>query len=217
MCVEHLFDTLRSMSLAPLQTSLFASGSAGVGAAGWMPDRTHLDELCWVDHAPRWLNGADELLLDLIAKLPFHQGTRLMWDNWVTEPRLTCTIQFGDPMLPGVVDDIASALSTHYDSPFDQLFTNYYRSGADSVAWHSDRIGRQKVDPLIAIVSLGGPRTLQLRPKGGGGSARFPLASGDLLVMGGATQHGWEHAITKVAHASPRISLTFRQQHSAFR
>ena len=204
---------LVGMVLAPLQTSLFATGSARV-----CPDtpfqRTHLDEMCWVDHAPLWLDGADGLLLDLIDCLPFHQGRRLMWDNWVTEPRLTSTIRLGHPDLPEIVDTISAALAAHYSAPFDQLFTNYYRSGSDSVAWHSDRIGRQKVDPMVAIVSLGGPRTLQLRPKGGGASIRFPRASGDLLVMGGATQHSWEHAIAKVANASPRISLTFRKHHN---
>lgn len=201
------------MVVAPLQTSLFATGSARVSLNAPFC-RTQLDERCWVDHAPVWLDGADGLLLNLIDTLPFHQGKRLMWDNWVIEPRLTSTIQLGHPDLPAIVGGIADELTHHYRAPFDQLFTNYYRSGSDSVAWHSDRIGRQKVDPMVAIVSLGGPRTLQLRPKGGGQSMRFPMASGDLLVMGGATQHGWEHSIAKVAHASPRISLTFRRHHS---
>ena len=80
------------MSLAPLQTSLFAAGKAGVCAAARM-ERTSLDESCWVDHSTQWLDGADGLLLELIDTLPFHQGSRLMWDNWVIEPRLTCTTQ----------------------------------------------------------------------------------------------------------------------------
>ena len=36
---------------------------------------------------------------------------------------------------------------------------NYYRSGSDSVAWHADKIGIHEVNPIVAIVSLGGPRT----------------------------------------------------------
>ena len=36
------------------------------------------------------------------------------------------------------------------------------------------------------------------------------MNAGDLVVMGGATQHRWEHAIPKRAHAGPRMSLTFR-------
>ena len=33
---------------------------------------------------------------------------------------------------------------------------------------------------------------------------------GDLLVMGGAAQHEWEHSVPKVAAAGPRMSVTFR-------
>ena len=36
------------------------------------------------------------------------------------------------------------------------------------------------------------------------------LGHGDLLVMGGACQHDWEHAVPKVRHAGPRISITYR-------
>ena len=37
------------------------------------------------------------------------------------------------------------------------------------------------------------------------------LGQGDLLVMGGACQHQWEHAVPKVARtAGPRLSIMFR-------
>ena len=199
--------------VAPLQTNLFASGAPAIADAP-LVRRTQLDEMCWVDHSTGWLEGADSLLLEVIDSLPFHQGRRKMWDNWYLEPRLTSLAQLHDSAMPDVVHDMSAWLAKHYGLPFDQLFTNYYRSGADGVAWHSDRIGRQRVDPLVAIISLGGPRTLALRPKGGGVATRFVLESGDLCVMGGATQHGWEHGIAKVAHASPRVSLTLRRHHS---
>ncbi len=210
--------------LAPLQTSLFASGSTRLSDASCIR-RTWLDDACWIDHATGWVEGADSLLVDLIEVMAFTQGKRLMWDNWVVEPRLTSVMQLDDRLLPQVVGEMAASLGRLYHQSFDQLFTNYYRSGADSVAWHSDRIGRQQVNPLVAIVSLGGPRTLQLRPMerslGGAdigmgrvNSARFVLQSGDLLVMGGATQHCWQHSIAKVRQASPRISLTMRAHHS---
>jgi alkylated DNA repair dioxygenase AlkB len=35
-------------------------------------------------------------------------------------------------------------------------------------------------------------------------------ASGDLLVMGGACQAGWEHGVPKVKRADPRVSATWR-------
>ena len=101
-------------------------------------------------------------------------------------------------------------LDDRYGGGVDADFVNYYRDGNDSVAWHADRIGRHRVDPIVAICSLGGPRRFQLRPKGGGESVRFLLGSGDLLVMGGACQHDWEHCVPKMAHAPPRMSITMR-------
>jgi alkylated DNA repair dioxygenase AlkB len=80
------------------------------------------------------------------------------------------------------------------------------------VAWHGDTIGRGKdEDMMVAILSVGAPRVLGLRPRGGGESLRFPLGHGDLLVMGGSCQRTWEHAVLKTARAvGPRISIQFR-------
>jgi alkylated DNA repair dioxygenase AlkB len=79
------------------------------------------------------------------------------------------------------------------------------------VAWHGDTIGRgRSQDTMVAIVSLGYPRRLVLRPRGGGESLSVELAHGDLVVMGGSCQRTWEHAVPKVAHAGPRISVQYR-------
>ncbi|MCE2525473.1 MAG: hypothetical protein J4F99_05850 [Acidimicrobiia bacterium] len=48
--------------------------------------------------------------------------------------------------------------------------------GSDSVAWHSDRVGRTHRQPLVAIVALDGPRRFLLRPRGGGRSRAFEPA-----------------------------------------
>ena len=87
-----------------------------------------------------------------------------------------------------------------------------YRDGRDSVAWHGDTSGRQVRETIVAIISLGTPRTLLLRPRGGGGPAlRHDVGHGDLLVMGGTCQRTWQHAILKTARATgPRISVQFR-------
>lgn len=64
---------------------------------------------------------------------------------------------------------------------------------------------------MVAIVSLGTPRPLLLRPRGGGPSLRFVIGHGDLLVMGGSCQRTWDHAVPKVAGSiGPRISVQFR-------
>ena len=191
--------------------TLFGHGEPSV-ASGWTTQRIELDPCCWVDHVPGFLTGADQLLADLEDRMDWFRGKRLMYGQWHDEPRRTSTEAHGDQ--PVAIEAIRSELSAHYDMSFQGLFCNYYETGDDSVAWHADRIGRTEVDPLVAIVSLGGPRTFRMRPQGGGSSWSISLESGDLLVMGGATQHHWEHAIPKVAHAAPRISVTMRASRS---
>jgi len=71
---------------------------------------------------------------------------------------------------------------------------------------------------VMAIETLGGPllvvlapRLFGLRRRGGGGpSLRYELGQSDLLVMGGACQRTWQHAVPKVAHAEPRLAVMFR-------
>ena len=64
---------------------------------------------------------------------------------------------------------------------------------------------------MVAIVSLGSPRHLLLRPRGGGATIRQQLGHGDLVVMGGSCQRTWEHAVPKTSRAvGPRVSVQFR-------
>ena len=202
--------------MAPLPLSLFAAGEPALHAAPGFR-RNELDERCWVDLAAGWLDGGDELLAQLDASLPWKQGRRLMWGNWVDEPRLTCGVGLVRDETPPILRTMAAALSARYGVEFDSCFCNLYREGADSVAWHADRDGKVKVDPLVAIVSLGGPRQFAMRPKDpvvrrGTKARSWTLHSGDLLVMGGSCQHLWEHAVPKTHHAPPRMSVTFRHR-----
>ncbi|MEM9200066.1 MAG: alpha-ketoglutarate-dependent dioxygenase AlkB [Actinomycetota bacterium] len=191
------------------QTTLFALGEPSV-TDRWVT-RHHLDELCWVDHADGWLAGADDLLADLAETLPWRAGRRPMYGKLVDEPRLHATIDPQQVARRRILAEIPAALEARYGEGLTCGFVNYYRNGDDSVAWHADRIGMHEVDPIVAIVSLGGPRRFSLRPmQGDAPSHRFVLNSGDLLVMGGACQHAWEHAVPKMRSAPPRMSLTYR-------
>ncbi len=124
------------------------------------------------------------------------------------EPRLT-TRRWAQP--PALVTEIAERLTAHYACDLGIVSANLYRDGNDSVAWHGDRVGRSRVETIVAIVSLGAPRRFLLRPKGGGPSVRYVPAAGDLLVMGGTCQRTWEHTIPKCVASGPRISLMFRE------
>jgi alkylated DNA repair dioxygenase AlkB len=139
-----------------------------------------------------------------------------MYDRVVDVPRLLHTYGSGEPLPHPLLAEAREALSAHYlpelGEPFVTAGCCYYRDGRDSVAWHGDRIGRGRDrDTMVAIVSLGDPRRLALRPRGGGGeSLSVEMGHGDLLVMGGSCQRTWDHAVPKVSHAGPRVSVQFR-------
>lgn len=199
------------VGLGVYQPSLLGGGVPSVEGAARVT-RHWLDETSWVDTAAAWLRGADTLLVDLAESLPWRCGRRRMYDRTVDEPRLSAVCELAGGGTPGVFGTMAAALNAHYDERLDSVWVNYYRDGQDSVAWHSDRIGRTHHRPIVAIVSLGGPRRLLLRPRGGGRSRAFEPASGDLLVMGGDCQHNWEHTVPKLTSAPPRMSVTFRHR-----
>ena len=135
-----------------------------------------------------------------------------MYDREVDEPRLTSWQRIDQQTALAFqwLDDARVALSAHYEVRFDSAGINLYRDGADSVAWHRDRIPPEIVDPVVALVSLGEPRTFLLRPQGGGKSGRFRLGHGDLLVTGGRTPRSFEHSVPKVKSSGPRMSIAFR-------
>jgi alkylated DNA repair dioxygenase AlkB len=202
----------RSASLAivvPHQRSLFAVGAPEIDDGATF-ERVTLDDRSWVDVARFWLRGADELLDVLVDSVEWRQGRRRMWDRMVDDPRLSHRYAPGDPHPHPVFGEIADALTARYGVPFGGVGLNYYRDGSDSVASHSDRELRDVDDALVAIVTLGARRPFLVRPKSGGRSIDLAPASGDLLVMGGACQAGWEHGIPKVARAGPRVSVTWR-------
>ena len=198
------------MLAAPLPLSLFGTGDCRVADERRFV-RHQLDPCCWVDRVEGFLRGSDSLFREVERSFTWEQGRRLMYGTWFDEPRLTAGLELDDPVAPAVVGSAVAALEDRYKRSFSGLFCNYYRSGQDGVAWHGDRIGRRVVDPLVAIISLGGPRWFAMRDRSGlSPGRRWLLHGGDLLVMGGATQHHWEHSVPKSASGPPRISLTTR-------
>ncbi|MEU0603103.1 alpha-ketoglutarate-dependent dioxygenase AlkB [Streptomyces sp. NPDC006393] len=179
--------------------------------------RTGLGRGAWIDLLPGWLEGADDLFERLAAEVPWRAERRTMYDNVVAVPRLLAFYGADDPLPHPVLTEARDALSAHYGHELGEPFTTaglcYYRDGRDSVAWHGDRIGRgAREDTMVAILSVGAPRDLLLRPAGSGGpTIRRPLGHGDLIVMGGSCQRTWEHCVPKSTRATePRISIQFR-------
>jgi len=202
--IEHVF----------YQASLFGTLAPSYDAEFTALCRLPLDPTTWIDLAPGWLVGSDQIFDELVAALPFRQRTNVrMYDRIVDEPRLSAwwRVEGGTPEPLPILHDIRLLLAERYGEPFDSIGFNLYRDGRDSVAWHGDRHRHVVTNPVIAIVSVGAPRPLRLRPRGGGSSVSWELGNGDLFVMGGACQHDWEHTVPKIRVTSgPRLSITFR-------
>lgn len=199
------------------QASLLdCAASVEVGALGAAVRREPLSDGAWLDLRPRWVAGADTLFERLRTAVPWRAERRPMYDRVVDVPRLLSFYDDGQPLPDPALDAAKQALDRHYAAELGEPFTTaglcLYRDGRDSVAWHGDRIGRGDThDTMVAIVVLGAPRPLLLRPRGGGPAIRHELGHGDLVVMGGSCQRTWEHAVPKTARpVGPRISVQFR-------
>ena len=153
-------------------------------------ERTWLTHGAWVDVRRGWLAGAEALFERLLTAVPWQAERRSMYDRMVDVPRLLCFYDERAPLPDPILTQARAALGEHYAAelrePFRTAGLCLYRDGRDSVAWHGDRIGRGAThDTLVAIVSLGSPRSLLLRPRGGGAALhRYQAGHGDLVVMG---------------------------------
>jgi alkylated DNA repair dioxygenase AlkB len=192
--------------------------------------RTELAHGAWIDILPGWLAGADDLFARLLDRVPWRAERRPMYDRVVDVPRLLCFCAEGDELPDPLLIEARAALDEHYGPELGERFVTaglcLYRDGKDSVAWHGDTIGRGSTqDTMVAILSLGTPRPLLLRPvvrgglrgvvppgsSSGGPTLRHDVGHGDLLVMGGSCQRTWQHAIPKTTKPTgPRISVQFR-------
>lgn len=199
--------------------SLFGEAAPGIDATFAELERVDLDERSWIDVARGWLAGSDAVFDALTAMIEWRQRIVMMFDRRLPEPRLTSwwserSRDHTEP-LP-VLDEARHTLRERYDCAFDSIGYNWYRHGTDSVAWHGDRFAKTVQNPTIAIISVGAARPFRIRPKPGGSGPRrrsvsFDVGYGDLLVMGGACQHEWQHSVPKVSRpVGPRISITFR-------
>jgi alkylated DNA repair dioxygenase AlkB len=205
------------VTAATFQASLLdCSALVEIGELGATIRRTMLTGGAWIDLRPRWIAGADTLFERLHAAVPWHAERRPMYDRVVDVPRLLSFYDEGVALPDPALRAAKQALDAHYRDELGEPFVTaglcLYRDGRDSVAWHGDRIGRGSThDTMVAIIVLGAPRVLALRPRGGGATLRHELGHGDLFVMGGSCQRTWEHAVPKTARpVGPRISVQFR-------
>lgn len=137
--------------------------------------------------------------------------------GWMGDPG--CTYRYSgtrwqpQPWHP-LVADLRERIAAATGATFNSVLLNLYRDGRDSMGFHADDEPELGPEPVIASLSLGAERPLHFRPRRNREepTRRFPLADGSLLLMRGATQAHWHHAIPKTRRPiGPRLNLTFRR------
>ncbi|KJJ30420.1 DNA repair family protein [Aspergillus flavus AF70] len=120
--------------------------------------------------------------------------------------------------IPPCLTHLLQTIQTTTNTPPDYynfILINYYATNTDSISYHSDDERFLGPNPSIASLSLGAKRDFLLKHKPGveaGKPLKFPLASGDMVVMRGETQGNWLHSIPKRAgEGGGRINVTFRR------
>jgi alkylated DNA repair dioxygenase AlkB len=172
---------------------------------------------------------ADFFLKELTEKLAWEQGEITMFGKKILEPRLTAWYgdegksytYSGKKQEPHAwVEPLISLKNkietTHINTPsvftpFNSVLANFYRNGTDSMGYHSDDEKELGINPIIASLNLGEARRFLFRHKTTKEKHELLLNHGSLLIMQGAMQHYWQHAVPKEPKKTkPRINLTFR-------
>ena len=177
-------------------------------------------------YSPQWVDAGrgERWLRELIAQTPWTQPCLRLYGKSFAVPRQLAW--YGDPEahyrysgvtnrpLPWtpLLSDIRQRLEQQLGLPLNGVLLNLYRDGQDAMGWHSDDEAALGPEPVVVSLSLGATRRLDFRPKGSGRIQHsIDLEHGSLLVMGGATQHHWQHQIARARKVSmPRLNLTFR-------
>ncbi|MGY5850313.1 alpha-ketoglutarate-dependent dioxygenase AlkB family protein [Salegentibacter sp. F14] len=109
--------------------------------------------------------------------------------------------------------EIKKNVETFCKCTFNSCLANFYRTGQDSMGWHSDDERELGKNPVIASVSFGAERIFHLKNKHDKNlKQQILLGHGSLLIMEGATQHHWKHQLPKTKkNLAPRLNLTFRK------
>ena len=168
---------------------------------------------------------AQERFERLLEEVPWERHRLRLFGREVDAPRLSCWI--GDP---GAVYVYSGArFAPHAWSPacaelrervsalcgenYNSVLCNLYRDGNDSMGWHSDDEHELGPAPRIASLSFGAVRRFRLRHRHDPARRlELDLASGSLLLMGGATQRNYRHDLPKTKRpVGARINLTFRR------
>ena len=166
---------------------------------------------------------SDQYFRELRQGINWKQETMNMYGKRINFPRLTAW--YGDNDKPysfsGItlspeawtdsLMEIKNKIEPKSDVIFNSVLLNLYRSGNDSISWHTDAEPELGRDPVIASVNFGETRNFQLRHIETKEKIEIELVHGSLLIMQGELQHFWQHQVPKTSRkVNERINLTFR-------
>lgn len=168
---------------------------------------------------------ADALLQALPHALPWYQARLHLYGQWRYSPRLQCWLGDADAHYrysghdmtpepwPDILQSVLPLLSELAGEHFNSVLCNWYRSGQDSMGWHSDSEPELGPAPVIASLSLGAERVFQFRQTGETRLYRaIPLPHNSLLIMPRGLQSYYQHQLPKTRKAiGDRFNLTFRR------
>lgn len=183
-------------------------------------ERTQLDDRSWVDVGRGWLDGADGLYEELTATVPWQPSRVWRYDHWFEEPRLGAWVPTAQAH-PRLLE-AQRRLQHDYGVQFGYggFSMVWYRDGRDHMAIHRDRDMKWLEETVVAVLTLGAERPWVVRPRANrhahelpnkGATHDFRPGAGDVLVLGGACQVGWEHGVPAVVGLDRgRISIQWR-------
>jgi alkylated DNA repair dioxygenase AlkB len=168
---------------------------------------------------------ASQFFNELLAGIPWQQERVLIFGQQRLVPRLVawhgdpgaCYTYSGTRHVPQpwtpTLERIRERVGGLTGHSFNAVLLNLYRDGRDGMGWHADDEPELGHDPVIASVSLGASRRFCMRHRRRKDQKLdLSLPNGSLLLMSGATQRYWVHAVPKTAvPVGKRINLTFRQ------
>jgi alkylated DNA repair dioxygenase AlkB len=180
-----------------------------------------------VRFAATWLlpDDADGVFNALMTQVAWETHRIRMFGREVDSPRRSCWIgdagtsyvysraRFEPRPWPPALQALRARIDAACGATFNSVLANLYRDGGDSMGWHSDDEPELGPAPVIASLSLGVTRRFVFRRRGDPAQkVALDLPHGSLLLMAGATQKHWKHALPRTAKpVGPRINLTFRR------
>ncbi len=167
---------------------------------------------------------SDSIFKSLLENIEWKQDKIIMYGKEILLPRLSAW--YGDNNKPYTYSGITlnplpwteelllikKRIEVEAKVKFSSVLINRYRDGQDYVGWHTDAEKELGTNPIIGSVNFGATRKFQLRRiDDHKNKFELELKHGTFLLMGGATQHFWQHQVPKTAlKIGERINLTFR-------